>query len=288
MRYIEYHERKTHGTLDFPFAFYHVNQHHPRYMMPYHWHSEAELIYILSGEFTVLLDKKEYPLHQGDYLYVPSGTLHGGTPQNCCYECLVFNMESLINETPFAKACLQPFLQNQIEIVNYIPAQSASLCGTLRPLFDEMREKSEGYQLKVLGNFYQFLGNIFTQNYYHPIKPESQTAQKRTQQYKQILTYIGQNYSEDITLEDLAACVHLNSRYFCRMFRELTHQSPIEYLNTYRIEAACEQLSYTDKTITEIAFDCGYHDVGYFIKVFKKIKGLTPTQYLHKKYTTSK
>lgn len=285
MRYIEYHEQRTHGTLDFPFAFYHVNQNHPRYVMPYHWHSESEMIRILSGHFIVTLEEKEYPLHVGDCLYIPSGTLHGGLPNNCCYECLVFNANTIIKETHIGKESLQPLLQEQIALSNYYAADSSDICAVIHSMFNEMQQRKEGYQLKVIGLFYEFLGNIFTNHHYHPVQTQTHMQTKRIQQYKDILSFIAQNYSEDITLDDLANCVHLNSHYFCRIFRELTHQSPMEYLNAYRIEAACEQLSYTNKSITEIAFDCGYHDAGYFIKVFKKLKGITPTQYLHKKYT---
>ena len=70
---------------------------------------------------------------------------------------------------------------------------------------------------------------------------------------KDVLTFIDEHYAEDIRLSDLAACANMNGNYFCRYFRELTHRTPLDYLNYYRVEAACEQLSYTNKTITEIA-----------------------------------
>ena len=51
MKYFDYKEQKQHGTFDFPIAFYHVTPEHPRYNMPYHWHTECEIIRILEGEF---------------------------------------------------------------------------------------------------------------------------------------------------------------------------------------------------------------------------------------------
>ena len=56
----------------------------------------------------------------------------------------------------------------------------------------------------------------------------------------------------------------------------------IEYLNFYRIEIACEQLLSTDLSVTDIAINCGFNDVSYFIKTFKKYKGITPKQYIKK------
>ncbi len=65
----------------------------------------------------------------------------------------------------------------------------------------------------------------------------------------------------------------------CRFFKEMTNRTPIEYLVFYRIERACEELSYGEKSITEVALDCGFNDLSYFIKTFKKLKGVSPKQY---------
>ena len=62
------------------------------------------------------------------------------------------------------------------------------------------------------------------------------------------------------------------------------HTTPIEYLNYYRIEIACEQLIITNKNITDIAYDCGFNDVSYFTKVFKKYKDTVPSKYMELNY----
>jgi AraC-like DNA-binding protein len=60
----------------------------------------------------------------------------------------------------------------------------------------------------------------------------------------------------------------------------MTHRTPIDYLNYYRIERACFKLVSTNLSITEVAFECGFNDLSYFIKTFKKYKAITPKQYL--------
>ena len=96
---------------------------------------------------------------------------------------------------------------------------------------------------------------------------------------KNVLTYIRNNYGEPITLDELAAVAGMSPRYFCRAFAALTGRTPIAYLNYYRIECACERLTLTDKSVTEIAFSCGFNDMSYFSRVFKQLKGTTPTAY---------
>lgn len=97
--------------------------------------------------------------------------------------------------------------------------------------------------------------------------------------FKIVLSFISDHYMEKLTLEQMAASLSMNKNYFCRFFQELTGSTPMEYVNYYRIESACEQLTGTDKPITEVAFDCGFSDVSYFIKVFRKYKDKTPSQY---------
>ena len=102
---------------------------------------------------------------------------------------------------------------------------------------------------------------------------------KRILQLKQVLEFIEKNYANPITLQELSASVSMSPKYFCRFFSEMTHQTPMDYLNHQRIEHACYQLSTTDDSITEIAYRNGFNDLSYFIRTFKKYKGITPGKY---------
>lgn len=72
---------------------------------------------------------------------------------------------------------------------------------------------------------------------------------------------------------------HVAPGIFVVLLQLLTGRTPIAYLNYYRIECACERLTLTDKSVTEIAFACGFNDMSYFSRVFKQLKGTTPTAY---------
>mgnify|MGYP000436954547 CR=1 FL=1 len=60
MHYLDYNEKKQHGTMDFPIEYYHVDEHHPRYNMPFHCHKELEIIRILEGILFLKLDDEEF------------------------------------------------------------------------------------------------------------------------------------------------------------------------------------------------------------------------------------
>ena len=65
----------------------------------------------------------------------------------------------------------------------------------------------------------------------------------------------------------------MNPRYFCRVFRQLTGRTPIDYLNYYRIECAAELLCAEEDSVTDIALSCGFGDPGYFARLFRRHKG---------------
>lgn len=85
---------------------------------------------------------------------------------------------------------------------------------------------------------------------------------------------------ENISLEDMAKTIRMNEKYFCKFFKDITKKTPMEYLNHYRIECACEKIKFFDSSITDVAYDCGFNDTSYFTKVFKKYNsGMTPREY---------
>lgn len=146
-------------------------------------------------------------------------------------------------------------------------------------LFDAMYEKDTGYELTVFGQFYHFFGLVFSNHYFIENPTRTRRDYKRILQLKQVLEFIEKNYANPITLQELSASVSMSPKYFCRFFSEMTHQTPVDYLNRQRIEEACLQLAATDDSITEIAYRNGFNDLSYFIRTFKKYKGMTPGKY---------
>ncbi len=93
------------------------------------------------------------------------------------------------------------------------------------------------------------------------------------------IEFICANFNTNITLEDVAAKVHLNSAYFSTLFKQSTGSSFKEYLNMIRVEESKRLLTSTDYSIIDIAIATGFEDQSYFSKVFKKYTGITPKQY---------
>lgn len=115
--------------------------------------------------------------------------------------------------------------------------------------------------------------DVFTECMFNYIPSKSNEITKKA------IRYISKNFSRNLTLDDVANQVHLNSAYFSTLFKQSTGSSFKEYLNMVRIEESKRLLANTDYSIIDIALATGFEDQSYFSKVFKKYTGLTPKQY---------
>lgn len=275
MNYSELYENKKRGSFDFPIELYYVDENSPRYQMPLHWHLEYELITVLKGSFELSLDGKKVVMHEGDCVWICDGVVHGGIPDNCIYECVVFDLGTLLHDTPVCARSAAEFLANSNGF-NSVMRKGDALTEIADKIFEAMEKEQKGYEWITVGLMWQLMGTLLsTAERRSPLT----TGRDHINRLKNVLTYIRDNYNSPITLDELAAVAGMSPKYFCRAFSQITDKTPIAYLNYYRIEAAGERLLMTDESITDIGFSCGFNDASYFSKMFLKEKGMTPSQF---------
>lgn len=279
MKYLDYRERIQHGTFDFPIALYQIDSHHPRYDMMYHWHPECELIKINKGSFVFTLDSKELRADSGDVIYVTDGVLHGGYPDGECeYECLVFDPKGAASSIVSTRQ-MENVLKHKRIINNCFSTSDPDFNSIITPLFNAMETRFPGYEFTVTGSLMQFYGYVFKNHLYKTADSAGIKSEEQQMMLKDVISFIEEKYNEKITLSDLSKKAGMSPKYFCSVFYKMTQKTPIDYLNAYRIECACERLITSDDSVTEIAFFCGFNDVSYFTKTFKKYKNTTPLHY---------
>ncbi len=270
----------VHGTLDFPCEYYFVNASHPRYQMPSHWHNEWEIIRIIEGSFQIYTDLEAYSLKKGDIFLLRPGTLHRGIPIDCVYECLVFDLYGLFTSIDIAKKHLRDFYRgNKIPFCHYKHGQIPKIESCVGRLMSSFDEKNEFRELDILMGTAELFKQILKERAWQENTSDSFSSHQRIEQIKKVLEYIEENYASPISLETLAKQLNMNPKYFCRIFSSLTHQSPMDYVNFYRIEKAAFLIDTTNLSITTVGLECGFGESSYFTKVFKKYKGVTPKQY---------
>ena len=281
MHYLDYNEKINHGTPDFPMAFYHVDERHPRYNMPFHWHKEMELIRILEGSITISLDSVFLTAHTGDLILIEEGVIHGGTPEHCVYECAVFDA-GLLSHTDACKRYVRLMTRHQIQLYHYFQADEprfAPLLAAAERLFPAIAYPHAGSELLTLGALYEFFGRLFEGECYVESPVESVSLRRKMDVLKPVLEYIDTHYASPISLADLSRLAGMSPKYFCRFFKAALHRTPMDYLNYYRIEQACRILTTRELPVTEAAYRCGFNDSSYFVKTFRKYMGITPRAY---------
>lgn len=273
-----YHEMIQHRTGSFPLAFYHVDKCFPRYHMTMHWHDEVEFIRVLQGSFRIFMNNSEYTLQEGDICMIGGGTVHGGEPTDCVYECVVFNLHALIPSNECCINSARTFLHSDSMITRNELCHDPDLKRSLDAFF-ECAGTFHNEPLRLLSRIYALLDSLSDSKAGITRPGEAERSIRHSEQIKPALEYIEHNYAQTITLEQLASLSGFSPKYFCRYFRSYVHRSPIDYLNYYRIERGAEFLLKGNENVAEIAVKCGFADSSAFIKQFKKCKGITPKQY---------
>ncbi len=276
MKYTELNEKKRHGSADFPIQYYFVTQTHPQYEMQPHWHREFEMIRVISGVFRVFLNNVEYELLAGDIALVNCGVLHRGEPENCVYECVVFDLSMLRRRRDDAVAELILPLMNGTHTANgLLHRDHGILYVTAASLFSLMQKPAEYYELSVYGALFRLFALLYRENRIAKTDRGRRTG-KQNDTVITLLDWIETHYTEPVTLAQLAAVSGLNEKYLCRLFKEFTDRTPIDYVNHLRIEHACHEITVNHRTVTEAAFEVGFNDLSYFSRTFKKYKGVSP------------
>ena len=102
---------------------------------------------------------------------------------------------------------------------------------------------------------------------------------------EQIESYIQANYAQILSMQDVAQAMNYSETHFCRLFKQCFHINFSVYLNEFRVKQAKKLLVNTNLTVKEVSISCGYRDTSYFIRVFKRFTGTTPSDYRISKLT---
>lgn len=274
-----FNELKQHGTADFPIELYCLNQNAAKYEMVHHWHREPEAIRVLQGELAVTVGTDERILHAGDAVLVGCDTLHAAHPTDCVYQCVVWDIGGFIPSQPDCRNFLNSLLSGQRIILPNADSDPSVQEG-IHALFSSMErlENADGTRFDVLSALFHLYAALYRSN--RTRKADMiDSAHENTARLKKALSLIRSSYHEDLTLARMAQACDMSPQYFCSCFRAMTKRSPMEYLNYYRLTSAVKMLINTDESITQIAYACGFNDLSYFIKLFRKEKGVSPGKF---------
>ena len=278
---MSYNEVLTRGTADFPIEIYHVTEHNPKYNMAHHWHSDIEIVRVLEGVLCLSLNNYDYTLNSGDVAFVNSEVVHGAIPESgCVYECIVFSPDGFVSKNEEWQGVCDELMSHELYISEYFKADT-EVAKRANKLFEELSKPPQEYsRLLCMGMLYCLFGEIVRSDAL--VKERNAMSggfYRNEHKLKKVLTFIRSNFDKQITLQEMSVICEMSPKYFCSYFKKITKMSPTEYLLFYRVERSARMLLKTDNSITEVAYSCGFSDLSYFIKVFKKQMGMSPGKF---------
>lgn len=270
-------ELTPHGAPEFP-LFVHENIFiYNNGAFPPHWHDEFEILYLEKGRARFDVDGEYFVLVDNEFLFVNCGSIHSGKElvKSIGY-AIVFDLRFLSSEGPDIIKCryFTPLKEGRFFVPNLI--KDNELREDICKIIEVFKIKPFGYELQIKA----LLFNIFTRLFRYYVKPRTNwVINSKLDKIKGVLEYVNLNYHRHFTLEELAEIGGISKFYLCRIFKEVLYMSPLEYINKVKVEKAGEFLRNTEMSITEVALECGFENISYFIRIFKKYMQVTPLKY---------
>ena len=258
----------------------------PQPEFPLHSHGFNELVIILKGTALHVVDGHAVPVRSGDVFVIARDhihqyqELHGLALANILFDAEALKMEQWdIRTLPgfHALFSIEPAFRVQHKLQSRLQLSERQLNhvnSLLRNLTYETARRNPGYRVMATGLFMQLA--VYLSRCYSSEPTEESIGLLRI---GDAIAHIETHYAENITLDELAEKSHLSKRHFQRIFHDCIGRPPIDHLMHVRIQKAAELLRVTERSITEIAFDCGFQDSNYFTRCFRKVMDLTPREY---------
>jgi len=287
--YLELKEKVNHGDFQLPMNIY-VGEFRNFFALYLHWHDEMEFIYIKQGKGTLYLDLEFYDIHEGDFILIKKDSLHyviGDKISILKYEAVVFDLDMLKN--PLFDYCqlefIEPMIKNELHLAPIIKKCNNGyevIMDYYNKIVKSYLKKEFGYQLEIKGLLFLLFFQIFNNKYAERINADSLNKNKKLDIIKKLIQYIKAHYNEPITVKELANIAEYSEYHFIRFFKAQTGKTCTQFINSVRLEEAARLLVTTKLSITEIAYEVGFGDVSYFIKIFKKQFSDSPSNYRKK------
>ncbi len=277
-------ELARHGTGLFPAACYCEDL--SREPVPWHWHPELEVGMILRGNAVVCAGGDQVTLRQGEGFFINSEVLHAlrsPDPAPCLLHSVVFHPRLVGGsvDSIFWQNYVQPLIADgarQIIHFNDTSPWHRQAAAAIGAAWQSCAEEPPGYDLQVREALSQ-LAFLLSRNRPSAASAPSEKALRSEARIKQMLRFIEENYGGQLSTADIARSAMISESECLRCFRSTIGAAPIQYLKQFRIQKAAELLLASEESAGEVGARCGFPDASYFSKIFRELKGCSPSAY---------
>lgn len=254
--------------------------------VPYHYHDEMEIIYFKEGGVIYEIDGIPYKVDDESILIFPSGSSHSGTVFNYeHHKSFIFVFDLSIIDNSVHDFCsgkyITPIINGEVHfpfaIKKNLPCFQ-DLKKNLLNIYKFNSKKYFTYELDIKIEFIKFFSVLY-KNQLICTKKFDKKALEKKERIKKTFLFIHENYKKDICRQDVINILDIGEAQFTRFFKEVSGSTFTEYLNSYRVIKSAYYLIYSNKSITDIAYESGFQDLSYYIKIFNKQMEVSPNKY---------
>ncbi|MCD7936205.1 MAG: AraC family transcriptional regulator [Tannerellaceae bacterium] len=251
---------------------------------PLHIHPEFELNFLENalGAIRMVEDSIE-EMGDLDLVLVAGGTKHAYSNHKCAFVnvheiTIQFNasmLDSLIDKRPFKK--IRHLFENARRGIVF----SLPVVRTVEPLLKTLSNESPD-SFRNLMRFLEILKELSMDEHARPLNAANNTTTfsgRDCDRLDMIMRYLNQNYQRSVSLAEVASLVSMSEASLNRFLKKWTGKTFVDNLNIIRMNEATSRLLDTSDTIAEICYKSGFNNLSHFNRVFKKLKGATPTRY---------
>ncbi len=261
-----FHEIHNHINKEHPITF-HIDSVKGNIFSRPNWHENIEILCMIEGNATVRVDSASMNVTVGDIIVVNCNSVHTirGHGAGAKYYCLIIDND-------YCKALGFDTDNNYLNSKIY----DMEIAEMFRGIAAELYGKEKYYEAAVKQLVCRMLVKMY-RLYYNPLGHINDNAGK-SEIVKKACKYINSNYTHSITIDEIAEAVNVSKYYLCRIFKEFTDLTMIEYINFRRCRKASMLLDSSDTSISDIAEICGFENMSYFSKIYKKYMNILPSQ----------
>ena len=275
-----YAKYKFENYIEPEFPIYSSRQSGRQVLVKIHYHAAAEILEVLEGRVQLLIGTSYRECKKGDVVLFAPSVVHevvSLTPdaeiQGVVCDFSLLNMDAL--RLDFAE------LFRRSQGASYIVSAEEPGNAELRTCIGKITEVYGNFsavgKLQIISYLLLFMAKIV-----RIFQLEEGTHDKYYKKLRPVLEYVEKNYTEKLQISQLSELLHVCDDRLIRLFKQVTGETPIEYIMNLRIEAAIKLLSSTEMSVAEIAEQTGFGSDTYMTRVFKQRLGTTPGKYRHK------
>lgn len=278
-------EIKKHGNYEFPV---HISlekiQAYEQDSFPWHWHPEIELTWIMCGQIEYLVNDRKYLLREGEGLFCNSNSLHSGhmvESRDCNYLSVTFHprfiygYENSLLQTKYVDFITANEGWHSLRLQKDVDWQQ-EIIRQIQDIYQNFQAPPVDYELQV----HLLLTDIWQKLYlyYCSLPVSEQQPQKHLTRLKEILSFIQEHYSQELTLDEIAEHVNICKSECCRFFKKYMKMTIFDYILFLRIQNSLPLLK-EGESVTKIASMTGFSTSAYYGQIFKRYMGCSPSRY---------